>query len=127
MQTPRQNWLHDSFVQICADCTLHKRHWIRLWQHLCSEDSKKSHEERRKDCWTDSDPHPANSCSCQTPLTHCCLQQHKWNGHNGCLRVSEERWATLGLIPQNRAWASITEEFLRCCLHSGDIYIYITA
>lgn len=55
----------------------------------------------------------------QTPLTHCCLQQHKWNGHNASLRVSEEWWPTPGPIPQNWAWASIAEEFLRCSLHTG--------
>lgn len=118
MQTRRRRWLHehDFFIRICADCTLHKRRGIRQGQHLWGEDSKKRHEEHRKDCWTDSDPQPANSCSHQTPLTHYCLQQHEWNEHNACLRVNEEWRVTLGLIPLNWARAYITETFLRCFL-----------
>lgn len=94
MQTRRRRWLHehDFFIRICADCTLHKRRGIRQGQHLWGEDSKKRHEEHRKDCWTDSDPQPANSCSHQTPLS--LLSTTTWM--EWTQRMSESQWGVAG-------------------------------
>lgn len=100
-------------IQIRADRPLHKGRGIRRWQHLLSEDSKKGHEECRKNCWTDSDPHPANSWSHQTALTHYCPRQHEWNEHYACLGLNEE-WR-----PQD--WVYITEKYLTRFLSQGPV------